>query len=387
MDVVESERRALNRRGFLLGALSVGSMTVLAACGGGGGTSAPATSAPAGGAATTAPAATKPAAAASPAGSPAAAASPAAGASPAASPAAAAAASPAASPAAVAAASPAASPAAAPAASPAASPGVVGSPSPVAGGAAAFTLNNPPAVANAAQAKQYASQKITYYGDGVGIGNDIDKALAQRFTQDTGVQVNVIARPQSSSDSFAQYQRFFQGQSADIDVLMIDVIWPGQLAPNLLDLTQSLATEAKNHYPNIIENNTIDGKLVAIPWFGDVGMLYYRSDLLKKYNFNNPPATWDELGQQATAIMNGEKGSNANFSGFVYQGNAYEGLTCNGIEWFASTGGGTIVDQSNKVTVNNPQAVAIMNLIKGWVGTVSPRGVTGYQEEDARNAF
>src|SRR5919202_1047880 len=101
--------------------------------------------------------------------------------------------------------------AASPAAKPAASPAAAASPSPVAGGGT-YTLQNPPAVANAAAARAFSSQRITYYGDGVGLGNDIDKALANRFTQDTGIQINVIPRPQSATDTFAQYQRFFQGQ-------------------------------------------------------------------------------------------------------------------------------------------------------------------------------
>ncbi len=287
-----------------------------------------------------------------------------------------------------------AKPTTAPAPSPAASPAVAkptvsASPAAAASPAAspvAYTLDNPPPVANAAAARQFSSQKLTYYGDGVGIGNDLDKALAGRFTRDTGVQVNVIARPQSSSDTYAQYQRFFQGQSPDLDVFMVDVIWPGAFAPHLVDLSQKLGTEAKQHYQTIIENNTVGGKLVGMPWFGDFGMLFYRTDLLQKYGFSAPPKTWDDLQQQAQKIVDGEKGANANFTGFVFQGNAYEGLTCDALEWLASSGGGQIIE-NGKVTVNNPQAVAILNKARGWIGTICPRGVTSYQEEEARNAF
>jgi len=116
-------------------------------------------------------------------------------------------------------------------------------------------------------------------------------------------------------------------------------------------------------------------------------MLFYRTDLLQKYSFSGPPQTWDELGQQATKILAGEKASNPTFAGLVFQGKSYEGLTCNALECIASSGGGTIVDQSGKVTVNNPQAAAILTTVKGWIGNVVPQGVTSYQEEDARQAF
>jgi len=167
---------------------------------------------------------------------------------------------------------------------------------------------------------------------------------------------------------------------------MVDVIWPGAFATNLLDLGPKLGDATKNHYPGIVANDTVGGKLVSMPFFSDFGTLYYRKDLLQKYNISAPPKTWDELEQQATTIMNGEKGSNPNFTGFVWQGNAYEGLTCDALEWLASSGGGKIVE-NGKCTINNPQAVAILTKMKGWIGTIAPRGVTTYQEEDARNAF
>lgn len=352
MDLDLVGRRTYNRRAFLLGAVSATTAGVLAAC------SQPsqpaATSAPAAAQPTAAP--TKPAAAASPAASPAAGASPAA----------------------------AASPSAAAAAKPAASPAAAASPSPA---AAAFTLQNPPPFTGAEQAKQFSSQSVAYYGDSVGLGHDIDTALTNRFTQDTGIKVNLVPKPASASDTFAQYQRFFQGQSSDLDVLMIDVIWPGSLGQHLLDLNPKLGDAAKQHYPAIIDNNTVNGALVGMPWFGDFGMLFYRTDLLEKYKISAPPKTWDELEQQAKTITDGERASNANFAGFVFQGNAYEGLTCNALEWLASTGGGMMIDENKQVSINNPQAVAILNKVKGWVGTIAPRGVTGYQEDESLNAF
>ena len=77
-------------------------------------------------------------------------------------------------------------------------------------------------------------------------------------------------------------------------------------------------------------------------------------------------------------IVDGEKASSPNFVGFVFQGKAYEGLTCDALEWIASSGGGTIVDSSGKVTVNNPQAAAMLNKAKGWIGTISRRASPRY---------
>jgi trehalose/maltose transport system substrate-binding protein len=140
------------------------------------------------------------------------------------------------------------------------------------------------------------------------------------------------------------------------------------------------------HSPGIILNDTVGGKLVAMPWFGDYGILYYRTDLLTKYGYRSPPTTWAQLGAMAKKIQDGERANNPNFYGYVYQGNAYEGLTCNSLEWLASTGGGQFID-GGKVTINNPKAAAILNLQRSWVGTITPRDVTTYTEDGSLNAF
>ena len=68
------------------------------------------------------------------------------------------------------------------------------------------------------------------------------------------------------------------------------------------------------------------------------------------------------------------------FRGFVWQGNAYEGLTCDALEWQYSNGGGRIIEPDGTVTVNNPQAIAAFERARGWVGTISPEDVTTYNE-------
>jgi len=252
--------------------------------------------------------------------------------------------------------------------------------------AATADKNNPPAVANAAAAKQYTGATLTYYGGAVGIDHDLDVALANRFKADTGININIVERSGQSDQDFATYQRFFQAQSTDVDVLMMDVVWPGQLASNLLDLTSALGDASKQDDPGIVANDTVGGKLVAMPWFSDFGILYYRTDLLQKYNIAAPPTTWDELAQDAKTIQDGEQKTNANFAGYVFQGKASEALTCDVMEWIASNGGGQVVD-NGKVDFNNPQTIDILTKAKGWVGTISPKGVTNYAEEDARQAF
>lgn len=73
--------------------------------------------------------------------------------------------------------------------------------------------------------------------------------------------------------------------------------------------------------------------------------------------------------------------------GFVYQAAAYEGLTCDALEWIDSFRGGTIVDAEGKITVNNPKAIEALTWAASTVGTIAPEGVLSYMEEESRGVF
>jgi trehalose/maltose transport system substrate-binding protein len=244
-----------------------------------------------------------------------------------------------------------------------------------------------PKVPNAkAIKKKYGGQKITFVGDSVGDGHKRDLALAKRFTKDTGIKVNVVPHPAASDQSYSQLVRAFSQKSSSIDVAMIDVVWPGAFAPYLVNLKPKLGKQSKLHIQSIVQNDTIGGKLVAMPWFGDYGILYYRTDLLKKYGYKTPPKTWNQLFTMARKIQTGEQKTNKNFYGFVFQGNAYEGLTCNALEWIASAGGGTLIS-GGKATINNAKARTILDAMRVQIGKTTPRGVTSYQEDQTEHAF
>jgi trehalose/maltose transport system substrate-binding protein len=231
---------------------------------------------------------------------------------------------------------------------------------------------------------------LTFVSGGPGFGLDFTtQQVAEWNAANPDIQVNIIAGPVSATDRYGLYLQTFQAQSSDIDVMEIDVIWPGDLAEHLVDLNEYGGAEAvADDFPAIVTNNTVDGRLVGLPFFTDAGLLYYRTDLLEKYGFDGPPATWDELGQMAQTIQDGERAEgNQDFWGFVWQGQAYEGLTCDALEWIYSSGGGTIVSPDKIITINNDAAAAALDRAYGWVGTISPPGVTSFMEEESRRVW
>jgi trehalose/maltose transport system substrate-binding protein len=217
----------------------------------------------------------------------------------------------------------------------------------------------------------------------LGIEMELCRDGAQAWAQKTGNEVKLVSTPADAQERLALYQSLLASKSGKVDVFQIDVVWPGILANQFLDLNQFIEpAKLDGYFQTLIANNTVDGKLVAVPWFVDAGMLYYRKDLLDKYGLK-PPETWTDLEQAAKKVMEGEKG----IQGYVWQGRAYEGLVCNALEWITSNGGGGLLDNAGKTTFNNPQATAAIDRAKTWIGTISPQGVLGYDEEQARGAF
>ncbi len=188
------------------------------------------------------------------------------------------------------------------------------------------------------------------------------------------------------TDRLGLYIQFLGSRSQAVDVYLVDVTWPGILAEHMLDLYQYVPADSEiiaQHFPSIIENNTVDGKLVGMPWYTDAGMLYYRTDLLEKYDLE-VPQTWDELESAAETIQTGERSEgNTAFWGYVWQGNIGEPITINALEWQASYGGGVIISPEGEIQVNNPETIAAIEMGSSWIGTISPSTVIGHTPGDS----
>jgi trehalose/maltose transport system substrate-binding protein len=232
-----------------------------------------------------------------------------------------------------------------------------------------------------------AAEEITYVSGAVGNAVANFDALVAPWEERTGHDVVLVPMPASTSDQFGQYRLWLAAQNGDIDIYQTDVIWAPQLAEHFVDLTEVASELMTQHFDSVVQSQTVNGKLVALPIFTDAPALYYRTDLLEKHG-REVPTTWAELTETAQFIQDAERAEgNAEIWGFVFQGNAYEGLTCNALEWVKSHGGGQVVEADGTVSINNPQAVAALEQAASWVGTIAPEGVLAYQEEEARGLW
>jgi len=230
------------------------------------------------------------------------------------------------------------------------------------------------------------SVKITMTSGGVGKELEILKKQLEMFYQIyPDIEVEIIPMPDSSTERHDLYVACLAAHQTDPDVFMLDVIWSAEFAPFLEDLTKDYDYfDLDEFLAGTVKSVTVEGKIVAIPWFTDAGLLYYRKDLLKKYGYNHPPETWDELVEMAMKISKAE-----GINGFVWQGAKYEGLVCDFTEYLWSFGGDILDDEGNVVIDRGNAAVKALQFMVDMIYKyrISPEGVTTYMEEDARRAF
>jgi trehalose/maltose transport system substrate-binding protein len=210
----------------------------------------------------------------------------------------------------------------------------------------------------------------------------------QEFTRETGIRVTFIPGPESSWQRVLLWRELLETGAQGPDVYDMDVIWPGALAEYFLDLKPYFGNEISAQFPATAASYTVDHKMVAMPYRADTGLLYYRTDLLREYGYREPPKTWDDLEMMAARIQAGERAKGKKqFWGFVWQGAADEGLTCNALEWQAAEGGGRIIEDDQTISVNNPQAIRAWQRAAHWVGSISPPDVVGYRQWDSLNVW
>jgi multiple sugar transport system substrate-binding protein len=178
-------------------------------------------------------------------------------------------------------------------------------------------------------------------------------------------------------------------KDSSLDVMLIDVIRPAQFVAQgwLEPLDQFLGgddarkTFLDGYLPGPVSADLINNELYALPATSDVQSLYYRKDLLEKYNLN-VPRTWEEVFNAAQIVMKGE--NNSSLQGLNFQGAPIEGAVCTFLQPFWAAGGQAVT--SGKVTINNAAGKRSLQL---WVDAinkykVSPLSMAETRTDDSR---
>jgi multiple sugar transport system substrate-binding protein len=213
-------------------------------------------------------------------------------------------------------------------------------------------------------------------------------ALIKKFNEQSDFKVTHRVMPADTGTYFDKLRTQLQAGSGGIDVIGGDVIWPAQLAANgwIVDMSDRFPeSEQKTFLEGPLQSVTYDGKVWGVPWYTDAGMLYHRADLLEKSGYSEPPKTWDELKEMADKV---KKDQGIKY-GFVFQGDAYEGGVCNGLEYIWTHGGNAVdPEDPNKILIDSPESAAGLATWASMLSSgVAPEAVSTYQEAETDAAF
>jgi len=189
------------------------------------------------------------------------------------------------------------------------------------------------------------------------------------------LKAKLVEFPASADEQRTQFIQRQQAKSGDCDVFSSDVIWTAEFASQkwLYDLSPYMEDKKSEYIEAPIETVTYDGKIWGVPESSDAGLLYYNTDKVKEI-----PATWQEVYKQA-----------ASEGGIVYQGAAYEGLTCDYLELFFGAGGEVLSEDGTKSTFGDGDAAvkALQFMVDGIKDGAAPKAVTTYMEPESLTAF
>ncbi|MFE6910850.1 ABC transporter substrate-binding protein [Streptomyces erythrochromogenes] len=196
-------------------------------------------------------------------------------------------------------------------------------------------------------------------------------------------RVTLVELPESADETRAQMISELRSGRDRFDVLNIDVAWTSEFAA-----AGWISPLERDRFPldaflrPVVDTATFDGRLYAVPYVTNAGLLYYRKDLLDLAG-EQPPRTWSELARQARTIA-----PRHGLDGYAGQFLPYEGLTVNVTEAVHSAGGSVLRDDGARVSVDSDGARAGLRFLadgvrEGWIS----REALGYKEEESRRAF
>lgn len=220
----------------------------------------------------------------------------------------------------------------------------------------------------------------------LGPADPVPGLLAEFEARNPGVRVVAEALPWSSDEQRQFFVINLEGGRPGFDVMMLDVIWVSEFARAgwLLDLTPHLEPdELAPHFPSAVAAAVYQGRTWALPWLMNVGLLYYRRDLLDRHGLG-PPETYEDLVSQIERVRAGEGGR---LHGFLWQGKQYEGLVVNVLEglWAAGT---ELLGADGSVLPDPERAARALAFLRMLIRTgLSPAWVTAADEELTRRPF
>lgn len=214
------------------------------------------------------------------------------------------------------------------------------------------------------------------------------ESLIEEFEhQNPDIQIAPIKRELTTDEMEAIYNADSGLATPSYDLLYLDMIWVQQFAAHekLKDLTELVPElELSEFLPEDIKVGQYQGKLYWLPLRSDVGVLFYRDDLLAAAGYADPPQTFQDLLEISRQIQSQGLAD----WGYLWQGQQYEGLVAVFEEVLAGYGGFWIDQETNAVGLDQPAALEAVKFLQQTIQQgISPAEVKSYNEGTSFRQF
>lgn len=226
------------------------------------------------------------------------------------------------------------------------------------------------------------------FATGKDASGELEKSIERFNNAHDKIKIKFVELPNVPNEQLTRYSTWFSSKSETPDVLMTDVTWPALFASaEWLAPIDEYADKSylQRFWPAAVEVAKVGNKQYGIQGWMDVGVLYYRKDLLDKYNLP-VPKTWEELVKESQLII--EKEGDPKLTGYVYQGAKIEGATINWLEQLWGRGG-DIYDGNGKIKVDSDKGIEALRAMSDLISKdkVSPASVSTSNPNDNTIAF
>ncbi|MEU5321199.1 extracellular solute-binding protein [Streptomyces sp. NPDC021056] len=155
----------------------------------------------------------------------------------------------------------------------------------------------------------------------------------------SGFRARLVELPGSADEQRSQLLGALQSGSAVYDVVNLDVTWVPEFAAAGLIRPLPRGVLERDHIESVAETARWGDEVYAVPFNSDVGLLYYRRDLLEAAGVQRTDLSagldWGQL-EDLIEVIDEHPAVGAYQKGWTTQLAPYEGRTVNAVEAFAS---------------------------------------------------
>jgi multiple sugar transport system substrate-binding protein len=195
-------------------------------------------------------------------------------------------------------------------------------------------------------------------------------------------RAEIVELSEIADDQHSEMVARAQSGGGGVDIYNLDVTWMAEFAEAryIRPLDES-SLDTSGFLPNPLRTCRYDGKLWALPFNTDAGLLYYRKDLVP-----TPPGSWSQIRKTVEDTL-AQGAGDSGMAGYTGQLAQYEGLTVNALEAIQSAAGGSEVVEDGKVVVDlddMQEAVDRLRPTGGNPQLVLPQSLDFHEQETTR---